>query len=88
MSNIIEAKRRLPLPVLMNQLGLGDHARKSARCPFHEDHRNSFSVFQGERGWFFKCHAGCGVGDEINLLEKHKNISRSQATKLYLKMAE
>jgi hypothetical protein len=87
MINIIEAKRKLPLPVLMNQLGLGEYARKSARCPFHEDHRNSFSVFQSERGWFFKCHAGCGVGDEINLLEKHKNISRSQATKLFLEMA-
>ncbi len=85
--DVQEAKRRLPLPVLMNQLGLGEHSRKSALCPFHEDHHNSFSVFKSERGWFFKCHAGCGVGDEIILLEKHKNISRNQATKLYLKMA-
>jgi CHC2 zinc finger len=85
--DIAEAKRRLPLPVLMNQLGLGQHSKRSARCPFHEDKRNSFSVWQSERGWFFKCHAGCGEGDEINLLELHKCISRSDATKLFLEMA-
>ena len=88
MSDIASAKLKLPLPVLMNQLGLSERAKRSARCPFHEDKRNSFSVWQSERGWFFKCHAGCGEGDEINLLEKHKNISRSQATKLFLEMAE
>jgi Protein of unknown function (DUF3631)/CHC2 zinc finger len=85
--DIREAKRRLPLPTLMNQLSLGEHCSKSARCPFHEDHRNSFSVFQTERGWFFKCHAGCGEGDEINLLQKQKDVSRNEAIKLFLRMA-
>jgi CHC2 zinc finger len=88
MSSILEAKRKLPLPVLMNQLGLGEHARKSARCPFHEDKRNSFSIWRNDKGeHHFKCHAGCGAGDEINLLELHKSISRSDATKLFLEMA-
>src|SRR5437016_3131958 len=54
--DVQEAKRRLPLPVLMNQLGLGEHSRKSALCPFHEDHRNSFSVFLSERGWHARWH--------------------------------
>ena len=85
--DVHEAKQRLPLPALMNQLGLSLHARKSARCPFHEDKRNSFSVWRSECGWFFKCHAGCGEGDEINLLELHKQLSRADATKLFLKMA-
>jgi hypothetical protein len=85
--DIEDAKRRLPLPELMQQLGLGEHANKSARCPFHEDRRNSFSVWHNERGWFFKCHAGCGEGDEINLLELHKGISPGDATKLFLEMA-
>src|SRR5947208_3752392 len=87
MSSIAEAKQKLPLPTLMNQLGLGEHARRSARCPFHEDKRASFSVWRSERGWFFKCHAGCGEGDEINLLESYKRISRADATKLFLEMA-
>src|ERR1051326_7412779 len=71
----------------MNQLGLGEHSRRGARCPFHEDKRNSFSVWQNERGWFFKCHAGCGEGDEINLLELHEQLSRGDATKRFLQMA-
>ena len=81
------AKLKLPLPLLMERLGLGGHAKKSGRCPFHDDSNPSFSVFQIDGLWFFKCHAGCGEGDEINFLEKHKGVSRSDATKLYLEMA-
>jgi hypothetical protein len=66
---IDEAKKKLPLPVLMHRLGVGEHAKKSARCPFHEDKHNSFSVWQRpDAGWFWKCHSGCGAGDEINVL--------------------
>ena len=82
-----QGKLRLPLPSLMQQLGLGEYAKKSARCPFHEDRHNSFSVWQNNDAWFWKCHAGCGAGDEIDFLEKSKGISRSDATKLYLEMA-
>jgi hypothetical protein len=84
---IQQAKERLPLPLLMEQLGLGEHAKKNARCPFHDDRNPSFSVFQIDGSWFYKCHAGCGEGDEINFLEKHKGISRANATKLYLEIA-
>jgi hypothetical protein len=84
---IHRAKLKLPLPLLMKQLGLGEHAKKNAKCPFHDDRNPSFSVFQIDGGWFWKCHAGCGEGDEINFLEKHKRISQSEATRLYLKMA-
>ena len=50
---IDEAKRRLSLPQLMQQLGLGEHAKKSARCPLpgHEDKHPSFSVFKGSDGF-------------------------------------
>jgi hypothetical protein len=88
MSDIAEVKKKLPLPVLMQQLGLGKHAKKSAKCPFHEDQRNSFSVWRNGSGlWFWKCHAGCGEGDEITFLEKHKRVSNREATKRYLEMA-
>ncbi|CEF49196.1 unnamed protein product [uncultured bacterium] len=86
--HIAGAKQRLPLPALMHQLGLGNHAKKSAKCPFHEDQRNSFSVHKNGSGEFrFKCFAGCGEGDEITFLEKHKGISNKEATKLFLEMA-
>src|SRR5947209_15770752 len=88
MSDIDNAKKHLPLPALMHRLGVGEHAKKSTRCPFHDDKHNSFSVWKTGAGlWFFKCHTGCAEGDEINFLELHKRISRGDATKLYLEMS-
>jgi hypothetical protein len=89
-SKIAEAKLRLPLPELFAKLGLSDHAKRSARCPFpgHEDKHPSFSVFKGNDGfWHWKCHAGCGEGDEITFLSQFKGISRREAISDYLEMA-
>jgi DNA primase len=73
----------------MRRLGLGEHAKKSAKCPFHDDQHNSFSIWRNDGGlWFWKCHTGCGEGDEINFLEKQKGISRSEAIKLFLEIAD
>src|ERR1700746_2742872 len=86
--DIQKAKQNLPLPALIHRLGLSEHARKSARCPFHDDNHNSFSVWKTGAGlWFFKCHTGCGEGDEITFLEKHHGISNKEATKRFLEMA-
>jgi CHC2 zinc finger len=85
---IDQAKRRLPLPQLMAQLGLGDRAKKTAHCPFHDDEHKSFSVFQGRDGlWHYNCFAGCGDGDEIMFLSKLKGLSLTEAISLYLEMA-
>ena len=85
---VIEAKTILPLPALLHREGLGNHAKKSTRCPFHDDARNSFSVYKNGKGDFrWKCFAGCGHGDEINFLERRRGISRSEATKLFIEMA-
>ena len=86
---IDQAKRdRLPLPTLMSRLGLANHAKKSARCPFHEDEHPSFSMFQGADGfWHWNCFAGCGDGDEIMFFRKLKGLSSTQAMNLYLSMA-
>jgi hypothetical protein len=72
----------------MGRLDLGEHAKKSALCPFHDDKHNSFSVWNNANGlWFWKCHAGCGEGDEISFLEKHRGISNREAIELFLEMA-
>ena len=87
-ADVAEAKRKLPLPMLMHELGLGEHAKKSAPCPFHDDKHNSFSVYKNVKGEFrFKCFASCGEGDEITFLEKYHGISNKEATKLFLEMA-
>jgi hypothetical protein len=88
-AKIDEAKRLLPLPQLLERLGLGAHAKKSARCPFHDDEHESFSVFESNagKGSQWKCHAGCGHGDEIAFLVKRFGISSREAIQRYLEMA-
>lgn len=82
------AKRRLPLPALMSAIGDAGHARRSAKCPFHEDGRASFSVFQGRSGqWLFKCHAGCGHGDAVGYLKLKFNLSTGDAIRRYCELA-
>jgi CHC2 zinc finger len=88
MNKIGEAKTILPLPKLMDSFGLGKLAKQSARCPFHNDKRNSFSVYKNRSGEFrFKCHAGCGAGDEITFLELHEKLTQRDATKRFLYLA-
>lgn len=81
------AKKRLPLPALLERLGLAECAHKTARCPLHEDLSPSFSVFCGAQGWRWKCHAGCGEGDEIDFLEKHNGTTRAEAIRCFLELA-
>ena len=67
-AKIDEAKGRLPMPRLLEKLGLGDRAKKSALCPWHDDQHPSFSVFQKNGAWFHRCFLGCSSGDEIAFL--------------------
>ncbi len=86
---IDEAKGRLPLPELLAQLGLGAHAKTSARCLWHDDQHPSFSVFKGKDGfWHYKCFVCDGQGgEEITFLVKHLGITRREAINRYLEMA-
>lgn len=34
-----------------------------ARCPCHDDRKQSLSIGRGEKGIVIKCHAGCDTGD-------------------------
>ena len=87
-AKIDEARRRLPMPALMTRLGLGEHTKKEARCPWHSDEHPSFSVFKKtDDTWWHRCFVGCSQGDEIALPVKHFNISRREAIKRYLELA-
>jgi len=87
MTDIQELKWLLPLPELLRQLGLEAHAKRSALCPLHEDTKPTFSIFQTTHGWRYKCHAACGGGDEITLLEKLLGLPRGDAIRHYASMA-
>ena len=51
------AKRRVPLPALMERLGLADHAKKSALCPFHEEPTQL--VLSLAKGWDLALEVPC-----------------------------
>lgn len=89
-NDLADAKRRLPLPLLMERRGLADHAKQSAFCPFHENTKTkAFSIFKDERGlWHWKCHSQCGGGDEITFLERLDGLSNKEATRQYLIAAD
>jgi DNA primase len=85
--SVEQAKELLPLPELMELLGFGDACARSALCPFHEDHHPSFSVFQHGGSWFWKCHAGCGAGDEIQFIAQAESLDAPSAIHRYLELA-
>ncbi|MDB6021277.1 MAG: hypothetical protein JWQ04_1134 [Pedosphaera sp.] len=84
-SPLDEAKQCLPLPALMARYGYGDRAKKSARCMFHDDSRNSFSIYQRDDGtWAWKCHAVCGGGDEADWLATLLGLSNADACREFI----
>jgi AAA domain/CHC2 zinc finger len=90
MSDIDDAKEKLPMPALLHQLGLGDRAKKSARCPLpgHEDNDPSFGIFKTRAGaWQFKCFSCNSGGDEIEFLRQYENLANGAAIKRYLDLA-
>ena len=89
-SGIDDAKEKLPMPALLHQLGLGDRAKKSARCPLpgHEDNDPSFGIFKTHAGaWQFKCFSCNSGGDEIDFLRQYENLANGAAIKRYLDLA-
>jgi hypothetical protein len=80
-------RQHLPLPHLLEKLELGMHAKRSALCPFHGDRHSSFSVFKGEKGWRWKCHAGCGGGTEIGFLMQLAGCSKEEAVQRWGELA-
>ncbi|WML56671.1 CHC2 zinc finger domain-containing protein [Neobacillus sp. PS2-9] len=53
------------------------------RCPFHNDHTPSFTVYAVTNSWY--CWAGCGGGNVINLVSKALNITYEQAKRVLIK---
>jgi hypothetical protein len=90
--DINELKRALPLPELLAKLGLVEHAKPKAKCPWPQNHKHgdrnpSFSLTKTGKGWHWKCHAGCGHGDEIDFLAKWFAVSKGEAIRRYAEMA-
>ena len=65
-------KQSCPMPVLLQNLGLGAHAKPSCRSPFRVDENASWGIFETTTGWRFKDHATEESGDEITLIARLK----------------
>jgi hypothetical protein len=87
-NELLEARKRLPLPALMTQLGFAASAKQKALCPFHDDAKTSFSIHRNQAGdWFWNCFACRVGGDEPAFLAKVQNLSKGDAVKEFKKMA-
>ncbi|MCK0473910.1 bifunctional DNA primase/polymerase [Halalkalibacter sp. APA_J-10(15)] len=52
----------------------------SSKCPFHDDHHNSFSFNTRNGAW--SCFSGCGSGNAIKMLKQIYQIATREAIKL------
>ena len=86
---IDEAKQRLPMPALLDALGIPRKANGTPkRNPLREDDKNpSLSVFQEGALWFWKDHGTNRSGDEISFLEAFQSLTRADAIRRYLALA-
>ena len=69
-----QLKQLCPLPVLMEHLGLGRHAKASSKSPVRTDNNASWGIFNSDNGWRFKDHGTGESGDEIALLASHLRL--------------
>jgi hypothetical protein len=91
MNEIEQWKAALPLPSLLLRLGLTERELTPGEypCPLHRESRgNAFSIAHKEGRWLWNCFGACGCGgDEVTLLEKVENLSRSEAIRRLRELA-
>lgn len=81
-------KGKKPLPSLEFVWGMlnleGIPTPGMHKCPRHEDKRASLSVFVSKdgSGLRWKCHAGCGAGDAVDLYATVKGCGRKAAYRI------
>ena len=69
-----QLKQVSPLPVLMEHLGLGRHAKPSSKSPVRTDNNASWGIFESDNGWRFKDHGTGDTGAEIAFLASHLKL--------------
>ena len=89
------ARDRLPLPMLMTEMGDCAFTVKGAPCPFCLDNKKKWGLFKQDNGHhYFKCHKpGCAANDpvhghsEIGYIALRRGIDGKAASKECLRMA-
>lgn len=87
-STLADAKARLNIHDLWQHFGLDGEPKAGCRCPFHEDRKNSFSVFIGEDGFdAWNCFTGCGGGDAVDFFQRASGLSPKEACRKFMRLA-
>ena len=73
-----ELKQRCPLPLLMQRLGLGHHARSSCRSPFRDDQNASWGIYQRDGRYQWKDLGTGDGGDEITFIARLHNLDQQR----------
>ena len=77
----------MPLPRLLEALGLEESVKKSTRSPLRHDKKPSFSVFEFQGKYFWKDHGNTDKGDEIDFLKAHYGYDFKQALKKWAELS-
>ena len=83
--SLAEAKSRIRISDLWRQCNLRGEPRTSCRCPFHDDHDASFSIYADGRRW--KCFAGCGGGTAVEFLQQARSLPQAEACRELIRLA-
>lgn len=87
-STLATAKARLNIHGLWRHFGFDGEPKRGCRCPFHEDRKNSFSVFIGTDGFdAWNCFAGCGGGDAVDFFQRASGLSQKDACRKFIELA-
>ena len=74
-----DLRATMPLPRMLEALGLEESVKRSTCSPLRHDKKPSFSVFEFQGRHFWKDHGNTDKGDEIDFLRLHYGMDFKQA---------
>lgn len=87
MTDLELAREKLPLPELMEVLGFGELAKKSAKSPFRDEKTASFGIYNSDGRWRWKDHGTNEGGDEVDFLGKIRALDNKSAIEEFIRIA-
>ena len=77
-------KEKILIPEVWHRLGLAGIPDTSCHCPWRDDHKASFSIYEGGRRW--KDHGNHECGDVIDFIARACGIDLAEATRRFIAM--
>jgi hypothetical protein len=84
-STLADAKARLNIHALWNHFNFTGKPAASCRCPWREDHKPSFSVFDGGTRW--KDFATDEAGDAVDFFQRASGLPQKDACRKFIELA-